>query len=162
MLEAEGTWPPFRGQQSGVALVGLTVFMLWWWDPQQVEMQFFWVDLLAGAAATLFAGCAQRPGGLVARALPTRGPRWLGQSSYSLCLIHLPVLGLGYWGAVVRLSEVSEARFLFLLTLGIPMAVLASCLFWWTFERPFMQHRSIRGLAGAWRRMRVRPARIAE
>jgi peptidoglycan/LPS O-acetylase OafA/YrhL len=117
-----------------------------------VESYFFWIDLLAGvAAATLFAGFAQRPAGRLSQLLARRGPRWLGQSSYSLYLIHLPVLGLLYWGVVVRLTEDNEARFVLLLVIGVPATVLASRMFWWAFERPFMQNRSIRELRGAWR-----------
>lgn len=138
----------------GLALTGTTVFVLCWWEPQQVEAHFFWVDLLAGAAtAALLAGCAQHPEGRVARLLSTRFARWLGQSSYSLYLIHLPVLGLVYWGMVVRLSHDNDTRFLLLLLLGTPMAVLVSRLFWRIFEWPFMKHRSFRELAGAWRRV---------
>jgi peptidoglycan/LPS O-acetylase OafA/YrhL len=153
VLVAKGRMATVPWTGLGLGLVGLTMFVLWWWEPERVEAHFFWVDLLAGAAAaTLFAGCAQRPTGRVARGLSMRVPRWLGQSSYSLYLIHLPVLGLLYWGLVVRLSEDNGTRFILLLMLGTPTAVLASRLFWWMFERPFMEHRTIRELAGAWRR----------
>jgi peptidoglycan/LPS O-acetylase OafA/YrhL len=141
----------------GLALTGTTVLVLYWWEPEQVEAHFFWVDLLAGVAtATLFAGCAQHPEGRVARLLSTRFARWLGQSSYSLYLIHLPVLGLVYWGLVVRLSDHNDTRFLLLLVLGTPTAVLVSRLFWRVFERPFMKHRSFQDLARAWRSRRTR------
>jgi peptidoglycan/LPS O-acetylase OafA/YrhL len=146
----------------GVALVALSVFVLLWWGPELVEARYFWVDMLAGtAAASLFAGWSQRPQGRTARFFGSSIPRWLGQSSYSLYLVHLPILGIVYWGLVVHLTESNDLRFVLLLALGVPAAVAGSRLFWWWFERPFVEHRTIKGLAGAWRRPRSGPRRLA-
>ena len=131
----------------GLALIAVATFGYARWTPQRVDASFFWVDLVAGVAvAALFAGCAQRPDGRTARALGSKGPRWLGASSYSLYLIHLPVLGLVYYGVVVHVSPVNDTRFLLLLVLGPIAAVAGSRLFWRVFERPFVEHRTLSGL----------------
>jgi peptidoglycan/LPS O-acetylase OafA/YrhL len=137
----------------GLGLVAATVVVLVWWGPALVEARYFWVDMLAGAAAAaLFAGWAQHPTGRSAQFFGSRVPRWLGQSSYSLYLVHLPILGLVYYGLVVHLTDANSTSFLLLLLLGVPAAVVGSRLFWWWFERPFVRHRTIRELRGAWRR----------
>ena len=161
VLVAGGRWSRVNWIRVGLGLLVLTVVLLTIYPPASVEAQFFWVDLLAGAAAAaLFAGMAQRPAGKASAALGGSAFRWLGQSSYSLYLIHLPVLGLVYWGVVVKLTDPNDMRFVLLLVIGLPTAVVASRGFWWLFERPFMEHRSVKGLKGAW--SRSRPARQVE
>jgi peptidoglycan/LPS O-acetylase OafA/YrhL len=131
----------------GLALIAAAALGYAQWTPQRGNASFFWVGMVAGVAvAALFAGCAQRPSGRTARALGSRGPRWLGASSYSLYLIHLPVLGLVYYGVVVHLTSVNDSRFLLLLVLGPIAAVASSRLFWRVFERPFVEHRTLSGL----------------
>ena len=153
VLRASGSWARLDWLGLGLCLLGVMVALLTLLDSEVIEAQFFWIDLLAGAAAAMiFAGLALRPEGRATRALGSRVPRWLGQSSYSLYLIHLPVLGLVYWGAVVRMSGTADERFVVLLLLGLPAAVAASRAFWWCFERPFVENRSWTELRGAWRR----------
>jgi peptidoglycan/LPS O-acetylase OafA/YrhL len=152
VLTAHGrfAWLPWTA--VGTLLAATLTGLLLWWRPETVEARFFWVDLLAGAAAAaLFAGWAKWPQARIARLLSSRPSRWLGQSSYSLYLLHLPILGLVYWGLVAQLTTDNNARFRLLLLVGVPAAVAGSRVFWWWFERPFMEHRTIRGLARAWR-----------
>ncbi|MBW4695502.1 MAG: acyltransferase [Lyngbya sp. HA4199-MV5] len=61
---------------------------------------------------------------------------WLGTFSYSLYLIHLPLLGL----AELPLNGIHSpvSKFLGLLLLGMPFALLGSYGFHLVFERPFM------------------------
>ena len=137
------SWPTI----GNILLLG-TIFALWWWPRATLEAShFFWIDLLSGSAtAALLAGFAQRPASLGARALASRVPRWLGQSSYSLYLIHAPILEFVYFRGVVHFTESNNIRFIWLLLLVTPMSLLLSRLFWWAFERPFITHRSIKEL----------------
>ncbi|MBW4471662.1 MAG: acyltransferase [Stenomitos rutilans HA7619-LM2] len=65
---------------------------------------------------------------------------WLGKFSYSLYLIHLPILGLAELPLSGLHSPVS--KFFGLLLLGVPMALLASYGFHLLFEKPFMSEFS--------------------
>jgi len=153
VLVARGSIATAPWMWLGALLLVATVFVLSWCSTESVEANFFWVDLLAGAAtATLFAGFAQRPAGIGARVLGSRVLHWFGQSSYSLYLIHVPVLELIYFALIARLVVAKQLHFVLLLVLTIPTAVLASRVFWRVFERPFMENRSIAELRAAFRR----------
>ena len=113
-----------------------------------LESNFFWIDMLAGVvAATLFAGLAQRPFSTVSCILGGNFLRWLGQSSYSLYLIHVPVLELTYFLFVKPQVLASDTSFFLLTVLVVPLAIFVSRLFWRAFERPFLERRSL----GEWR-----------
>ena len=94
-------------------------------------------DLLAGgAAACLLIHCAQ--GSRWASWLGSRVLVQLGSCSYSLYLVHAPILaalfvGLQAWGTSPTLTQ------LLLLGLGIPLTVVLAYGFYLVFERPFLQ-----------------------
>jgi peptidoglycan/LPS O-acetylase OafA/YrhL len=104
---------------------------------------FFWVDLAIGPAAGLLlvSVAAGRPAPLV-RILDTRPLRGLGSFSYSLYLIHAPI--------VVAVSDKIVAphvthglpAFLATLALALPISLLFARLFAGIFEIPFQRHRS--------------------
>jgi peptidoglycan/LPS O-acetylase OafA/YrhL len=129
---------------AGVWALLLAVFLV-----PVVRFEHAKVDPLVGlAAATLIVYCARHavdPG-------PGRRPRvlavlesapavWLGSFSYSLYLIHTPVLwlcdfefrGLG-WSAGPRLVT--------LLVAGGPLCLLTAYLFSLAFEKPFLSRRA--------------------
>jgi peptidoglycan/LPS O-acetylase OafA/YrhL len=65
----------------------------------------------------------------------------LGVMSYSLYLIHAPVLQL-IWVYIVRRLPISDdARFVTLVLFGVPMIVAAAAGFYWCCERPFARKR---------------------
>ncbi len=110
---------------------------LWTFD------HYFWVDLAALPAMTLLlaaigAGGARRLGG----ALDAPPLRSLGGFSYSLYLIHAPI--------VVALSElVVRPRFgwgvdalLVMLVLAVPVSLVSARLFAALFDLPFQRHKS--------------------
>ncbi|WP_066942302.1 acyltransferase family protein [Microtetraspora fusca] len=111
---------------------------------------YFWVDLAVGpAVGLLLAAVARgRPAPLV-RLLDTRPLRRLGSFSYSLYLIHAPI--------VVALAELLLAPrlpsgvplFLAMSAVAAPLSVLAAWLFASVFELPFQRHRSVRGMRAA-------------
>ncbi|MEU8244841.1 acyltransferase [Nonomuraea sp. NPDC048916] len=119
---------------------------------------FFWVDLaLAPAAGLLLAAVAGgRPRPLVAL-LDTRPVRSLGSFSYSLYLVHAPiVVALNHFLVAPRLGP-GVPRFLVLLAVAGPASVLFARGFAAVFELPFQRHRSGPALRAAARdRLRSR------
>jgi peptidoglycan/LPS O-acetylase OafA/YrhL len=148
-------WPTL-----GRLLTLATLTLLWLVPTTTFERNFFWIDLLTGlAAAAAMAGFAQRRSAL-SRLLSSPMPGWLGQSSYSLYLIHAPILEIIVFGIVAPLSLDVDGLFLVALVLVVPMCVLAARGFWTVFELPFMRHRTLHGLRSAF--LRWRASLIAE
>ena len=111
---------------------------------------YFWIDLALGPAmAMLLAAVATgRPAALM-RLLDTRPMRSLGGFSYSLYLVHLPIVVViarrfarPHFG-----SDLSE--FWVTLVLGVPLSVIAAWLFAKLFETPFQRFRSWASLRSA-------------
>ncbi|MFI6993967.1 acyltransferase family protein [Nonomuraea wenchangensis] len=112
--------------------------------------RFFWVDLaLAPAAGLLLAAIAQgRPRPLV-RLLDTRPVRALGSFSYSLYLVHAPIVVAVNHFLVAPLLEPGTGRLLALLAVAAPASVLFAWGFAAAFELPFQRHRSAAALREA-------------
>ncbi|MGW5156298.1 acyltransferase family protein [Nonomuraea wenchangensis] len=108
---------------------------------------FFWVDLaLAPAAGLLLAAVALgRPRPLV-RLLDTRPVRALGSFSYSLYLVHAPIVVAVNHFLVAPLLEPGTGRLLALLAVAAPASVLFAWSFAAAFELPFQRHRSAAAL----------------
>ncbi|MET8983876.1 acyltransferase [Nonomuraea wenchangensis] len=108
---------------------------------------FFWVDLaLAPAAGLLLAAVALgRPRPLV-RLLDTRPVRALGSFSYSLYLVHAPIVVAVNHFLVAPLLEPGTGRLLALLAVAAPASVLFAWGFAAAFELPFQRHRSAAAL----------------
>ncbi|MED7928120.1 acyltransferase [Nonomuraea sp. LP-02] len=109
--------------------------------------RFFWVDLaLAPAAGLLLAAVALgRPRPLV-RLLDTRPVRALGSFSYSLYLVHAPIVVAVNHFLVAPLLEPGTGRLLALLAVAAPASVLFAWGFAAAFELPFQRHRSAAAL----------------
>jgi peptidoglycan/LPS O-acetylase OafA/YrhL len=104
---------------------------------------FFWIDLALGPAMALLlvAVTTGRPVPLV-RLLDTRPVRALGSFSYSLYLIHLPVVTV-VSRTIGRHHLVSPGLPTFFLTfaIAVPAALLLARGFAAVFEIPFQRHR---------------------
>ncbi|MFF2368558.1 acyltransferase family protein [Streptomyces sp. NPDC058122] len=104
---------------------------------------YFWMDLVVVPAMTLLvvAVSTGKPNFLV-RFLDTRPVRGLGNVSYSLYLIHLPII----MGIVRKVAPhyVSPGlhTFWFTLLLGVPTSLLGAWVFAEVFEMPFKRNRS--------------------
>jgi peptidoglycan/LPS O-acetylase OafA/YrhL len=113
---------------------------------------YFWIDLAIGPAVALaLAGIATgRPAGL-ARVAEWRPIRSLGSFSYSLYLIHAPLVSI-ITELIVR-PHVSAGlpRFVATLVLAVPATLVAARLFATVFELPFQRHRSWSALRAALR-----------
>ncbi|WP_157369204.1 acyltransferase family protein [Zavarzinella formosa] len=102
------------------------------------------LDSIFGAAtACLIIHCAQssgRPGenhSWIVRILESGPARWLGSFSYSLYLIHDPLLAWLNLGLIdANLSD--QQRMAVMFGAGLPGVILAAYLFYLVFERPFL------------------------
>jgi peptidoglycan/LPS O-acetylase OafA/YrhL len=131
-----------------------------WWDREH-----FWVDLAFGPAiALLLAAVATRRARSIVWLLDTWPIRRLGSFSYSLYLIHAPIV------VAISLKVVSPhfapglTRFGVTLALAVPVSVLAARWFGAVFEIPFQRYRSWTALREAARarlsRAPVQPATV--
>jgi len=109
--------------------------------------QYFWIDLLVGAATTLvfiaIMGGRLNP---VRKVLAARPLAFVGQFAFSLYLIHAPILDLARTHIISPLGWTGTTAFFGLLIIGAPMALVASYLFFLGCERPFLRIRSWRML----------------
>jgi len=95
-------------------------------------------DVATSAAAFCILLLAADPNGRTNRFLSARWLVRIGVFSYSLYLVHAPVLHL-LWFALRPLNLSAEATFAVLALVGLPLAVVASYGFHCVFERPFMR-----------------------
>jgi peptidoglycan/LPS O-acetylase OafA/YrhL len=111
---------------------------------------YFWIDLaIAPATALLLVAIATgRPAALV-RLLDTRPLRSLGGFSYSLYLIHVPIIMVVARLVALRFVDRGLPAFWFTLVVGVPLTVIAARLFSRVFELPFQRHRSWSSLVSA-------------
>ena len=108
-----------------------------------------WIDLALGPAiACLLLGVAAgRPASLV-RLLDSRPIRTVGLSSYSLYLLHEPIVIVVYRRVVLPRYHHGSTAFLVALALVLPLSIVVAWLFARVFERPFLsqpesRHRQV-------------------
>jgi peptidoglycan/LPS O-acetylase OafA/YrhL len=116
---------------------------IWWEGSVWTTDRFFWVDLALGPAiACLLAALAtDRPASLV-RLLDARPLRALGLSSYSLYLIHGPVVVVVYEELVAGRVRSGVPTFLVTLAIAVPLAILCAHCFAAVFERGCVMERA--------------------
>ncbi|GIH91038.1 acyltransferase family protein [Planobispora siamensis] len=156
---------PRRWALAGAA-AGTVVLVAWAWiagSPAMVA-NFFWVDLAAGVCtALLLAGLVHARSSRLRSLFETRFLRWTGRFSYSIYLVHSPILLTLWYFAVVPMRLEPVPRFLVMLALGMPAVIFGSWLFSRLFEEPFLRHRSWASLreafAARWAALRSRLAR---
>jgi peptidoglycan/LPS O-acetylase OafA/YrhL len=122
---------------------------------------FFWVDMALGASVALLLAAAGtgRPAPLL-RVLDTPPLRSLGSFSYSLYLIHAPIVVVVYAKIVEPRFSAGVPAFLATLAVAGTISVIAARLFAGVFELPFQRHRSWNALRSAVQ-ARSESARIA-
>jgi peptidoglycan/LPS O-acetylase OafA/YrhL len=112
-----------------------------------VVARFFYVDLVFGLAAACLL-CVMYGGGAawIRRALGSRAGLRVGLFSYSIYLVHAPVVGVLERYVVGPLALPPLAAFAVLLAIGVP-AVLGLCYgFHLLFEAPFLRRRDVASL----------------
>ncbi|MDQ6819580.1 MAG: acyltransferase [Actinomycetota bacterium] len=107
--------------------------------------RYFWIDLLFGAGiaclmALMHGGGAARARHVLASPVALR----LGLFSYSIYLLHGPLVGLIDVGVLARFHLPPLAKFGLLLVIGIPVILVVCYGFHLMFEAPFL-HRRDRG-----------------
>ncbi|MEU6593197.1 acyltransferase [Streptomyces sp. NPDC046881] len=108
---------------------------------------YFWVDLaIAPAMAMLLAAVATGRPAVLVRLLTTRPLRSLGGFSYSLYLIHLPIVMAVIRRVAPHFVGPGLPTFWFTLLVALPASVLGAWLFSRVFELPFQRNRSWRSL----------------
>jgi peptidoglycan/LPS O-acetylase OafA/YrhL len=93
--------------------------------------------LLGTAFATLLL-LACTHDSLTGRLLSRRGPVWLGTISYSLYLVHYPIL-MALSPSFLRLRLGGLLTLGLVGLLGVPLVVGCAALFFCCFERPFLR-----------------------
>jgi peptidoglycan/LPS O-acetylase OafA/YrhL len=114
--------------------------------------QYFTIDILFGVGvaclmAVMYGGGLPR----LRRVLASRLGLFLGLFSYSIYLMHGPILGLFARQIVDPMNPVPLVRFALLLVVAIPVVLGVCYVFYLTFEAPFLAHRD----AGAFRAMPI-------
>jgi peptidoglycan/LPS O-acetylase OafA/YrhL len=112
-----------------------------------VVNQYFWVDLVFGAAvaclmAAMFGGGLPR----VRRALSTRVALTLGLFSYSIYLLHGPLVTVLYTKVFGPLHLAAVPTFGLLLVVGVPVILTICYGFHLMFEAPFLHRRDFGAL----------------
>jgi peptidoglycan/LPS O-acetylase OafA/YrhL len=116
-----------------------------WWDREH-----FWMDLAFGPAiALLLVTVATRRSRSIGWLLDTRPVRSLGSFSYSLYLIHAPIVVAVSEEVVAPHVAPGLGRFAVTLALAVPVSVLAARGFAAVFEIPFQRYRSWAALRAA-------------
>ncbi|MFI7401573.1 acyltransferase family protein [Streptomyces sp. NPDC049541] len=106
---------------------------------------YFWVDLAVAPAMGMFLAAVGtgRPAFLL-RLLATRPMRGLGNFSYSLYLIHLPIVMTVVRKIAPDHVSAGLPTFFFTVVVGLPVSVLSAWLFSEFFEMPFKRKRDPR------------------
>jgi len=147
---------------GGLALAaGLSaVLACAWLGTERAIADLYWLDLLVGlATACCLAYATEAATSRTRRALEHKPLLSVGRFSYSLYLIHAPVL-LVAWVFVVQPLDVSSgAKLAVMMGVVVPLIIAASYGFHVAVERPFIEHRSWAELSRHWERRR--PAHLA-
>jgi peptidoglycan/LPS O-acetylase OafA/YrhL len=131
-----------------------------WLGTERAVSDLYWLDLLVGAATACGLAFATRAvTSRTRRALEWRPLVSLGQFSYSLYLVHAPLVLLAWFFVVEPLDLPSGAALATMVGVVWPVIVVASYWFHVAVERPFLEHRSWGELRTAWSRRR--PAHLA-
>jgi peptidoglycan/LPS O-acetylase OafA/YrhL len=141
---------PFLWLAIGAALPPLALIALMG-STWSIE-HYFWVDLavipaIALLLAAICAGQARRVGG----ALDVPPLRSLGGFSYSLYLIHGPIVGMVALLLVGPRVSSGVPTLLATLVIAVPLALMAARLFAAVFDLPFQRHKSWSALLAAGR-----------
>jgi peptidoglycan/LPS O-acetylase OafA/YrhL len=104
---------------------------------------YFWVDLaITPAIVVLLASIATGSPSPLVRFLDTRAIRSLGGFSYSLYLVHSPIIVAISILIVAPLMLPGVQTFLMTLALGVPLALTFARLFAAVFDLPFQRNKS--------------------
>jgi peptidoglycan/LPS O-acetylase OafA/YrhL len=111
--------------------------------PVWTAAHYYWLDLVVGPAfAILIAAVATRRPAPLVWLLATRPVRGLGAISYSLYLVHLPIVTVVSRRIVAPHVTPGVPAFWVTVALAVPVALGAATVFAMVFEIPFQRYRS--------------------
>jgi peptidoglycan/LPS O-acetylase OafA/YrhL len=143
-----------------LAALATTVVACAWMGTQRAAGDLYWLDLVIGAAmACCLAFVVLAAGSRTRRAFEWTPLQRIGRFSYSLYLVHAPLLLLAWVYVVEPLDVPSGAKLAAMLGLVLPVVVGLSYGFFLMVERPFLEHRSWGELRTLWARRQ--PAHLA-
>ncbi|MEV0210784.1 acyltransferase [Streptomyces sp. NPDC050788] len=117
---------------------------------------YFWVDLaIAPAMTMLLAAVATGRPRFLMRLLSTRPIRSLGSFSYSLYLIHLPIVMIVIRRIAPHFVSHGMPTFCFTLLVALPASLLGAWMFSQVCELPFKRNRSWKSLLAPGRSRRM-------
>jgi len=108
--------------------------------------RYYWIDL---AIALLLAAVASQRSSVLMRLLDNSPLRSLGRISFSLYLIHAPIVSMISRRLVAPHVPPGMPTFWTTLVLAVPVAAITARCFAAIFERPFEQHRTWASLKAA-------------
>jgi peptidoglycan/LPS O-acetylase OafA/YrhL len=133
----------------GIAASAAIVVLIWRWSFVEYVFNVEYADFLGGVATLAFLVAASRAGPSSLRSiLSVRALALLGTFSFSIYLVHLPLLQVEWQYAVDRMGLSDPMGFLVLATAGTAGIVGIAYLFHLAFERPFMSSRQRRAAGG--------------
>jgi peptidoglycan/LPS O-acetylase OafA/YrhL len=119
----------------------LTTSLAVHWGVHVAEDRFYLLDLPVGVMTTALLVASSRPGpSWLNRALRFRPLVLIGTFSYSLYLVHAPLLQILWQYVLLPLGLGREAMLALLLTAGLAIVLLLAYVFYLGCEAPFLRH----------------------
>ncbi len=137
---ARRSWP-----WGWLALAALApvIAVIWWQGSVWTLDHLYWVDLALGPAiACLLAALVTGHAKHLMRVLDSRPLRELGLSSYSLYLLHGPIVVVVYEEFVAPRLRTGAPAFLLTAALAVPLTIVLARIFAAVFEIPFLSRRT--------------------
>ncbi len=126
---------------AGLVALALVKGSVWMVD------QYFWVDLVFGAGIACLIAVLYGGGGVRARRMfSSRVARRIGLFSYSIYLMHGPLVGVLDVDVLRPMHLAPLVTFALLLCIGVPLILGVCYLFHLAFEAPFLERRDISAL----------------
>ncbi|MHB9134375.1 MAG: acyltransferase family protein [Armatimonadota bacterium] len=161
MLAADlATAPRYAALRSRIRWDLLAVILVVGWvlacavfGRDAIYAQIVWSDVAVGLISVVGLVAVSQPGSRLSGILAWRPLAAVGVFSYSLYLLHWPLLQLCWQYVLAPLGLADERGLGLLILLGVPFITAASYLFFRLFEQPFMSSKPA---------YRVQPAPVQE
>jgi peptidoglycan/LPS O-acetylase OafA/YrhL len=143
VFSPDKTWQSLRQRFPWYFMAGglvlLIIFFCYLWGFDTAEERFAVLDTLCAFATMSLLVGASRPGSNRIRDFLSLKPLlFIGSFSYSLYLIHAPLLQVLWQYAMHPFNLEKTVEFLLLLLIGTPLIMSASYIFFLGCERPFL------------------------